>query len=69
MELCGYKEAAKFLGVPLGTLYAWVHQKRVPHVRFGARAVRFDRQALRAWIDRKTIATQSQRPACETGRT
>lgn len=64
MELCGYKDAAAFLGVPLGTLYAWVHQQRVPHVRRGTRVVRFDRDALRMWIGRKTIATKSQQPAC-----
>jgi excisionase family DNA binding protein len=55
MELCGYKDAAVFLGVPVGTLYAWVHQKRVPHVRFGRRAVRFDRAALRAWVESRAV--------------
>lgn len=55
MELCGYKDAAKLLGVPLGTLYAWVHQKRVPHIRLGRRAVRFDREALRNWIASRRV--------------
>jgi excisionase family DNA binding protein len=56
MELCGYKEAAVFLGVPIGTLCAWVNQKRVPHIRLGRRAVRFDLERLRSWIASKRIS-------------
>ena len=44
-----YKEAAAFLGVPVGTLYWFVHQRRVPHIRYSARLVRFERDALEAW--------------------
>jgi excisionase family DNA binding protein len=55
MDLCGYQEAAKLLAVPIGTLYAWVHQKRVPHVRLGSKVVRFDRAELQVWIDAKRV--------------
>lgn len=55
MELCGYQEAATFLRVPLGTLYAWVHQKRVPHIRLGPRAVRFDLAELRTWLESQRV--------------
>jgi excisionase family DNA binding protein len=50
MKLIPYHEAAKLLHVPVGTLYAWVHENRVPHVRLGARTVRFDVAALEAWV-------------------
>ena len=45
-----YSEAAALLGVPKGTLYALVHQNRVPHIRLGKRFVRFDEDRLRAWM-------------------
>lgn len=48
--LVGYVEAAKRLGVERGTLYSWVHRRRVPFVRFGPRAVRFDLVELDRWI-------------------
>ena len=45
-----YSQAAALLGVPKGTLYALVHQNRVPHIRLGKRFVRFDEERLRAWM-------------------
>lgn len=51
-----YKEAAKVIGVPVGTLYAWVCQKRVPHVRYGPRMVRFRRAELVQWIEERRVS-------------
>jgi len=45
-----YSQAAALLGVPKGTLYSLVHQNRVPHIRLGARFVRFDEERLKAWM-------------------
>lgn len=45
-----YAEAADLTGLPLGTLYALVAQKRIPHVRLGPRLVRFPRAKLDAWL-------------------
>ncbi len=50
MALIDYEAAAKMLGIPVGTLYNWVAEQRIPHIRFGARTVRFDREALEAWV-------------------
>ena len=50
MKLITYQKAAALLDLPVGTLYAWVHQKRVPHLRLGPRTVRFDEDELRAWV-------------------
>jgi excisionase family DNA binding protein len=47
--MMGYKDAAEFLGLPLGTLYSLVSARRIPHVRYGTRLVRFEREALVAW--------------------
>lgn len=60
-DLIGYSEAARMLGTKLSTLYAWVHQKRVPHVRFGRRAVRFDRGALEQWVAAHRIEGTAER--------
>ncbi len=58
MDLLDYEQAAEFLGVRRGTLYAWVSLKRVPHIRFSARCVRFDRGELEAWVERQRVAAQ-----------
>ena len=51
-----YAQAADFLSVPLGTLYSWVHLRKVPHIRISARLVRFDRAELVAWMDERRVA-------------
>jgi excisionase family DNA binding protein len=49
-EHIGYSEAAKMLGLPRGTLYWLVNQRRVPHVRLGRRLVRFSVRELQSWL-------------------
>jgi excisionase family DNA binding protein len=49
-NLLTYADAATHLNMKLGTLYALVSQKRIPHVRLGRRLVRFSRVALDAWL-------------------
>jgi len=56
MELLTYEQAAELLGVKRGTLYAWVHLKRVPHIRLSKRCVRFDRGEIEAWIAKQKVA-------------
>jgi len=54
-ELLTYDQAAKLVNLKLGTLYALVSQKRVPHVRLGRRLVRFSRSELTAWLQRHAV--------------
>lgn len=54
-DIIGYREAARLLGVPRGTLYAWTHRKQVPHIRLAARLVRFRRSDLVAFLDARTV--------------
>jgi len=49
-ELMSYEEAAAYLGLLKGTLYALVHKRQVPHVRLGPRFVRFRRSDLDRWL-------------------
>ena len=61
MKLLDYEEAASLLGVRRGTLYAWVSLRRVPHVRFSARCVRFDEAELRSWIEAQRVTPGAPR--------
>lgn len=54
-QMLTYTEAAAFLNVPRGTLHAWVHDRRVPHVRLGPRTVRFVRADLDAWVAQRRV--------------
>ncbi len=51
-----YAEASDYLGLPVGTLYAWVSEKRIPHIRLGARTVRFDPAELVRWLDERRVS-------------
>ena len=53
--LLDYAAAAEFLGMPRGTLYNLVWEKRIPHIRLSARTVRFDRATLADWLDRRRV--------------
>jgi len=49
-KFLSYKDLSQYLNVPIGTLYFWVNQKQIPHIRLGARCVRFDLSEIQNWI-------------------
>ena len=53
-KLLTVKEVAQYLGVRPVTIYAWVKQRRIPHIplSIGKRkeCVRFRRESLEAWL-------------------
>ena len=53
-----YDHLSEFLQMPKGTLYALVHQKRIPHIRIGPRTVRFRKQAIEKWLEEKCRETE-----------
>lgn len=55
-----YRDAARYLSLPVGTLRAMVHRKAIPHVRIGPQSVRFDRAELDRWIDARRIPRDDQ---------
>ncbi|MFH1464677.1 MAG: helix-turn-helix domain-containing protein [Pseudomonadota bacterium] len=57
-RLLSYKQAAHFLNIPVGSLYALVHTKAVPHLRIGPRTVRFDEDVLNAWLQERMVGYQ-----------
>lgn len=54
-DLLGYPEAARRLGIPVGTLRSLVSRKQIPHVRLTARIVRLDPADLDAWIAARRV--------------
>jgi len=48
-ELLSTEETAEFLGISKNTLYEWIIQKRVPHIKVG-RLVKFKREDLENWL-------------------
>lgn len=57
--LMTYQQAADLLGLPKGTLYAMVHQNRVPHIRLGKRLVRFDADELTGFVEAHRVKVKS----------
>ena len=54
VELIGVPAAAQMLGVSQDTLYKWITQRYVPHIKLG-RAVRFDPKKLQEWIKIRSV--------------
>ena len=48
--LMGAQPAAKWLGVPVFTLYSWAQTGKIPHVKL-ERRVMFCKEDLRRWVD------------------
>lgn len=42
-------ELSEFLRTPIGTIYHWISQKRIPYVKLG-RSVRFDPEQVNLWV-------------------
>jgi excisionase family DNA binding protein len=53
--MLSYAEVASLLGVPVGTVYGWVHNRAIPHVRLGPRLVRFARADVDAWLEQRRV--------------
>lgn len=54
-KLITYQELAEHLGLPIGTLYAWVSEKRIPHIRLGGRLVRFRWTEIDRWLRDRAV--------------
>jgi len=48
-------EAAQFLRITVPTVYAWVHERRIPHRHHGRRLV-FSRNDLEKWSEAHAVA-------------
>ena len=53
-QLLSIQQAAHRIGISTTTLYKWVSQRRVPHIKIG-RLVKFDLHSLEEWIHQQTV--------------
>jgi excisionase family DNA binding protein len=57
----GIDECSKYLDMKKNTLYQWVNQRRIPHLKFGGR-VKFDLQELEGWIKKRRVKVYEYKP-------
>jgi len=48
----GINDFSDYLGVPKGTLYVWVCQKKIPYLKIG-KLVKFDLREIEPWLKDK----------------
>ena len=56
-RLIDINELAELTGLSIHTLYTWVSQKRIPHVKIG-RLTKFDLKVIEGWIDSLSVEPQ-----------
>lgn len=52
-QLMDMNEASEYLGIRKNTLYEWVVQKKIPHLKVG-RLTKFKREDLEGWLRKRT---------------
>ena len=48
-------ELSDYIGIPKGTLYVWVCQKRIPYVKI-SNLLRFDLRQIEGWVKARSVA-------------
>lgn len=54
-----YQQLAVLTGIPISTLYTLVERRLIPHVRLGPRTVRFEPDAIEAWIEAGRVVVEA----------
>lgn len=60
--LLTYRDVARRLGVPVGTVHYWVCRNAIPHVRLGPRSVRFRPAEIERWLDERAVSATGEPP-------
>jgi excisionase family DNA binding protein len=53
-------DAAKILGVHVSTIYAWIHQGKIPYIKLLNKSVRFRSSELEKWISEQSCPVRQQ---------
>ena len=53
-RLVDVNELHDYIGTPVGVLYKWVSQRKIPFVKLG-RSTKFDLQVIDGWIKQNSI--------------
>lgn len=59
--LLDYASVGRITKLGAGTLRWLVHERRIPHVRLGARTVRFERRAVERWLAARRVPEKPAR--------
>lgn len=59
-QLMDITTLSKLLSVKPMTIYSWIHEGIIPHIKLG-RLVRFDEKEVRVWLDKKKISGRTKR--------
>jgi excisionase family DNA binding protein len=62
-RLLSAAECADLLALNLSTIYALVHQQRIPHVKLG-RALRFRPEDIERWVQSQAKEARDVRAEC-----
>ena len=57
----GIKELSEYLGLPIGTIYSWTHQRKIPYIKMG-RLVKFDLEEIEIWLKKKQVKVYEYKP-------
>jgi excisionase family DNA binding protein len=55
MELLNIEETAEKLRIKKSTIYSWVHQKKIPHIKLNGKLC-FETEALKHFIESGKVA-------------
>jgi excisionase family DNA binding protein len=61
------KELSQYLNIKPSTLYAWVAQGKIPHVKIN-RLIRFQKEEIDAWVESFKNDRPKAIPICRMGR-
>ena len=56
-KLMSIEETAEYLGIKKSTLYSWVFQRKIPHIKLG-RLVKFDPNDVEQLLKQNRIESQ-----------
>ena len=52
-DFMDYEQLSARINIPVGTLYNWVHENKIPYIRLAERTVRFDPAEVEAWMRKR----------------
>ncbi len=59
-KLLNIKEVAELIGLSRATIYSYVSNKSIPHIKLGTRTL-FSKSELENWITKRAVKTISER--------
>lgn len=54
------KQLSEYLQIPITTIYQYVHQEYIPHIKIGGH-LRFDKFKIEKWLMKKSSIGRSKR--------